>query len=388
MAKLLLIHSEREVRGSLNDHLSNCGYEIKEASSAKAGLELGRSEKFDGVLLDAQLPSMGSWQLLADFKEDVRTKFMPVLMLTSSLSVQEESTGLRLGASHFITKPWNPQNLELTIKVALRDSRKEVQKNRPSAVTSPVTWPDERPRYHPSPASPDVTPRIGSGGKLKPLDEALSGGIVNESLTLLEGDSGTGKSVLCQYLIYGAILGGRPVEFFSTEHTVNSLAQQMSSLGLSVSDYLRNDTIGVYRIPKPSGHDDPWNLLDTLAQNVERVQPGNRLTIIDGITDLVQISQDQAVMSFFIKCQRMCRKGRTIVLTARLSGYDQNMLTRLHGVCDNLITIATESIRDRFVNTLEVPKVSNAAKHQDNRFSFQVESVGGIKIFPLERFKA
>ena len=76
------------------------------------------------------------------------------------------------------------------------------------------------------------------------------------------------------------------------------------------------------------------------------------------------------------------------MLTARTSGYDEHLLARLHGACDNLITISTETFRDKFVNTLEIPKVRNAKKRQENRFSFQVESEGGIKIFPLERVKA
>ena len=44
-------------------------------------------------------------------------------------------------------------------------------------------------------------------------------------------------------------------------------------------------------------------------------------------------------------------------------------------------------IRDQFVKTLAVPKVGKAEKHRDNRFSFQVEPEGGIKIFPIERVK-
>ncbi len=72
------------------------------------------------------------------------------------------------------------------------------------------------------------------------------------------------------------------------------------------------------------------------------------------------------------------------MVVARTSGFDQHMLTRIHGVCHNVITITTETFRDEIVNKLEVPKVSKAEKYRDNRFRFQVQPEGEINIVPFE----
>ena len=61
------------------------------------------------------------------------------------------------------------------------------------------------------------------------LDRKLGGGIPVGSLALIEGDSSAGKSVLCQHLIYGALLNGKEVAYFSYEETSRSLVTQMGS---------------------------------------------------------------------------------------------------------------------------------------------------------------
>ena len=58
------------------------------------------------------------------------------------------------------------------------------------------------------------------------------------SLTLIEGDSGAGKSVLSQQMIRGCLDNGYKLTLFSSENTVKSLAKQMQSLNLGILDYL------------------------------------------------------------------------------------------------------------------------------------------------------
>ena len=55
--------------------------------------------------------------------------------------------------------------------------------------------------------------------------------------------------------------------------------------------------------------------------------------VVDGITNLAQVSQVRSVMGFFSSCQQQCDDGRTIVVVGRPSAFDQDLLARLHGLC-------------------------------------------------------
>ena len=72
----------------------------------------------------------------------------------------------------------------------------------------------------------------------------------------------------------------------------------------------------------------------------------------------------------------------------RSSAFDENVLSRLHGVCDAHISFSAEKIWGKLVNTLEVRKINKAELHYNNRFSFQVEPAVGIKFVPMSRVKA
>ena len=220
------------------------------------------------------------------------------------------------------------------------------------------------------------------------LDRALGGGFPLESLTLIEVPSGAGKSVLCQYLIYGAVLTGLSLAYFSLEQTVESLIERMGSMGLDLSGRLQQNNFRSYPLPNPSTYDEPDGALAELVSEIERVPQNYGVVLVDSITELAQISSDRAVLGFFTSCQRQCSQERTIILVTRSSAVDKNLLPRLHGISDAHISFGAEKLFDRVVNTLEVRKVNKSELNSGNTFSFQVEPAIGIKFVPMARVKA
>jgi len=69
------------------------------------------------------------------------------------------------------------------------------------------------------------------------LDKKIADGLPLQSLTLIEGENDTGKSVLTQQIIWGALKQGFNVDLFSTENTSKSFLSQMESMSLDISDY-------------------------------------------------------------------------------------------------------------------------------------------------------
>ena len=381
MLKLLVADHQRSIRKALKDSLVDIGYEVIDAANGPAVLEIALQEKIDGILLDVEIPVIDGWQVLAKLKEERKTKSIPVIMLISFPSVETEATGIRLGAAHFISKPWHPEALAITVRVALREAQGAPEKEHPV--------PTSQQEPLPSRTTPSESKKfIDTGSKLTPFERLLGGGIPLETLTLIEGDSGAAKSVLCQYLAYGAILDSHGVAYFTSKYTVDSLFEQMGSIGLDVSEYRHVDSVTIHPLLKPSVDEDPEDFLAELASDIERIPANRGIIIVDSITGLAEISEDRTILRFFSSCQRLSAEGRTIVIVANSSAFDQSLRSRLQGMCDTHIRLATEQIRDRLLNRLQVLKANKAEMHSDNGFSFEIKPGTGIAIVPMSRVKA
>ena len=390
MAKLLVVDQQRSARRGLKDDLGKLGYEVQEASTTEAGLEMALKGGYDGILLDVQMAIKDDWKVLHELKGNPRTKGTPVMMLTAVRSNKDEATGLRLGASHFISKPWHPEGLALTVRVALREAQERARNEPPdvslnNGYAADNVYPVE---VAPVPAHTSNKTAFGTGGKLVKLEGVLGGGLSIESLTFIVGNPGTGKSVLCQYLIYAAIVAGRNVTFLSTDHNADTLADQMRSIDLDTSNYLREGQLDIRPLERPSSEDDPADVMAQLAREIQYIPPEFGFVIVDSISGLAQISQSRSVLSFFARCQDSCTDGKTVVIVARDSAFDPLLLPRLAGVCDTHIIFGSKAMGAKVVHTLEVQKLNNVQLKRDNGFGFEVVPQVGIHVVPLASARA
>ena len=381
MAKLLVVDHERRIRKWLTDSLGKCGYEVVEAENGPTALEMASRQQIDLILLDDALPKMDGWQVLTKLKEDSQMQRIPVVILTAFPSFEIEATGIRLGAAHVLTKPCRAEALETTVRVALREAERSGGDIRPAPVEPEEDLPSAKSK---AAGTPEF---IGTGSKLMALDKLLRGGLRTGTLTLIEGASGSGKSVLCQYLFYGSITSGVGAAYFSTQYTAGSLAKQMQSIGLNVLDHIREDRLCVYPLQERPTGGDPDSMLSDLASEIQEVPPKCEFIIVDGITNLAQVSQDRAVIGFFSSCQRQCEEGKTIILVARSAAFDQSLLSRLHELCNTHMNLVMETVRNKMVTTLGATKVNNVESRSDNRLSFQIEAEIGVNIIPVSRVK-
>ena len=80
-------------------------YDVQAAKSGREGLEIAMSTDIDLVLLDLNMPGMSGFEVLCELKDTEKTAHIPVIIVTSSESSNDEVRGLALGASDFIRKP-------------------------------------------------------------------------------------------------------------------------------------------------------------------------------------------------------------------------------------------------------------------------------------------
>ena len=70
----------------------------------------------DLILLDLIMPRMNGYQLLEELKENERTRYIPVLMITAMANADERIKALELGAEDFIGKPYNMFEVSARVK--------------------------------------------------------------------------------------------------------------------------------------------------------------------------------------------------------------------------------------------------------------------------------
>jgi flagellar protein FlaH len=383
MSKVLVAEDDRHVRELLVDALFDAGYDVIEAKDGEVALEKATQERPDLVLLDIWMPRMDGFEVLGKLREDPATESVPVVLLTALPAIQGEQTGLELGALHYITKPWAPGIVEATVRVALRESRNTsvAQEDDSSAVWAGST------SFQRGPDDPDAKNFIRSSGALTALEAILGGGISLGTLSLIEGATTAGKSVFSQHLSHGALVDGYPVAYFTSEHTARSLAKQMGSIGIDVSQYVRDDRLSIFPVQEPTSGEDSSPLLAALALDIDSLPKKTKFVIVDSVTNLAGSTHEQDILAFFTSLRRQCARGRTIAVVVHSYAFADSLFVRLRDLCDASFRLRSSKIRSKLVRTLEVIKGNGIDLDRDNMIVFEVEAGSGIRIIPFSRAK-
>ena len=121
MSRILVVDDEPDMRMALGNVLNRVGHQVFEAGDGPAALDFLAREGADIVLLDMRLPGMDGPQILRALRE--RDKATPVVMVTGYGSVESAVEVMRLGASHYLSKPFSNQELVETVERVLKGGR-------------------------------------------------------------------------------------------------------------------------------------------------------------------------------------------------------------------------------------------------------------------------
>ncbi|WP_188151664.1 response regulator [Teredinibacter waterburyi] len=116
MAKILAVDDSSSMRQMVSFTLKGAGHSVIEAADGVEALALAKSESdVDLVLSDINMPNMDGITLIKELRQLQAYKFTPILMLTTESGVDKKTEGKAAGATGWIVKPFNPEQLLATI---------------------------------------------------------------------------------------------------------------------------------------------------------------------------------------------------------------------------------------------------------------------------------
>jgi DNA-binding response OmpR family regulator len=118
MKRILIVEDDPAILKGLVSSLEEDHYEVLTATDGAKGLQMGKRENIDLIILDIMLPEKDGMEVCRDLrKEGIST---PILMLTSKKEEVDKVLGLELGADDYVTKPFGMRELQARIRALLR----------------------------------------------------------------------------------------------------------------------------------------------------------------------------------------------------------------------------------------------------------------------------
>jgi two-component system chemotaxis response regulator CheY len=99
--------------------LKGAGYDVVEAVDGVQALNAAKQQSVNLVVTDVNMPNMDGITLIKELRGLPNYKFTPMLMLTTESAPEKKQAGKAVGATGWIVKPFNPDQLLATIKKVL-----------------------------------------------------------------------------------------------------------------------------------------------------------------------------------------------------------------------------------------------------------------------------
>jgi flagellar protein FlaH len=348
--KVLIVESDVQMIEFIKYALEEQDYLVVSALDGPQGLAMARREQPDLVIVGFRLKRGTGNQVCKRLRRDPLTEEARIVMCAEEHQLEDLEIGPRGSADDFLIKPFDASELITKIRPLIE-------------------------------AGDDDDKLISTGNG--ELDSRMGGGVPFGSLTLIEGDSGAGKSVLTQQMIYGSLDNEFSLTLFTSENAVKSLVKQMRSLNLDIIDYLLLGRLRVFPIEVARlGSQAPPTMMKAMRQ-----EKGRDLIVVDSLTSSIPSSSDQEVLGFFEDSKRLCADGTTVIIVVHSHGLTRELLARIRSLCDAHLQLRTEEVGQKLVKTLEVTKVRGAEQTTGNIISFEVEPGWGMRVIPVGKVR-
>jgi len=194
--RVLVVDDEKSLVETVSLLLRREGFGVLSALSGEEALEIFDAEQPDLVLSDIRMPKMDGVELLDAVRE--RSAETPVVLMTAQASLQSAIRAVNLGATHYVQKPFENEELVAVLRRSLewgemrrenRDLKEEVERIR---------------------SREEVQQPIGQAEEFLQAMEMAESVAESDSTILIRGESGTGKEIFARYIYGRSVRSGGP----------------------------------------------------------------------------------------------------------------------------------------------------------------------------------
>ena len=117
--RVLAVDDSPSMRQMVSFALKSAGFDVAEAEDGVVALGKAKTEKFACVVADVNMPNMDGIALIRALRQLPDYRFTPLLMLTTEAGVDKKQEGKAAGATGWIVKPFDPDQLVATVRKVL-----------------------------------------------------------------------------------------------------------------------------------------------------------------------------------------------------------------------------------------------------------------------------
>ena len=117
--RILTVDDSASIRQMVKITLSNAGYEVVEAGNGAEGLTKAQGTSLDMVVTDLNMPVMNGLAFIRELRQLPAYKGVPILFLTTESDAEMKKEAKAAGATGWITKPFQQEQLVAVVKKVL-----------------------------------------------------------------------------------------------------------------------------------------------------------------------------------------------------------------------------------------------------------------------------
>jgi len=190
---ILVVDDQVAFANQIQRTLQKEGYRAETAMDGVQGLEMLESDNFDLYLVDMKMPGMDGIEFLGRIKTN--DSDASVIIMTAFGSIESAVDAMKLGASHYLQKPFSPEELLVVVQKVLRDREllKEVRNLR-QVVEEKFSFGNI----------------ISKNPKMKEIFDLISVVAQTDSAVIITGETGVGKELVAKSIHYNSRRKKRP----------------------------------------------------------------------------------------------------------------------------------------------------------------------------------
>ncbi|NLI73461.1 MAG: AAA family ATPase [Euryarchaeota archaeon] len=209
------------------------------------------------------------------------------------------------------------------------------------------------------------------------LSLRLGGGIPRGSIVLIEGPLGSGRSVLCQRILYGLLANHQSATYVSTELTMRDFIDQMTSLGYDISRHIMSRALQFFPVyPLIGQASSRVNFMDRLIDSPILYEKD--VLFVDSLSTLTKDTLDeQSCIRLVGFMKRAMKLQKTMILTIEegFPGMDP-----LRQAADIYMTLNMRASSHDIVRSMHMKRYQRARGQLDDIILFRIEPGFGLVI--------